>query len=143
MIDITFATMLAYDYNYSDADKVIISCAMHGVAGEPGSFRFTAHGYRVFSGKFVGTFFERVVDVHPDNVRDMETAVDLLLTAADECILTSFKSFDVVYDVCDANGTRWHPMRGIGRSILAEAFEREGVDCYPLTMDDVKAVAAR
>lgn len=139
MLDITFGTALAYNYRYPKNELHLVF-KMHEVSGEPGSFRFTACAYRE-TGAFDRFCYDATVDVY-----DMYAVYDelvALFNAADECIRTAFVNFDVFYNLTDSASSVWHTFSRVGRRMLAVAFEREGVDLYPLTIADVKELANR
>lgn len=138
MIDFTFADARAYNYNDGDREY-IIAFGMHEIAGEPGCHRFTANVYDE-RGRYVTNVYDERCDYDAFK-RDMEGFVDALLEHAAACIRSAFECFDVVHDLF-AGGSRWHPTVNCGRYILADTFEREGVDCYPLTNEDVQRIAA-
>lgn len=139
MIDLTFASARAYNYCTPD-NEIILGFAMHEVAGEPGTFRFVVNGYHAATGMFDRIYSDSTVDVY--GIDDMHEVLKRLFNAADKCIRDAYVCFDVFYGLTDANGDRWCPMRWVGYPLLAAAFEHEGVDCYPLTMDDVKRLVS-
>lgn len=139
MIDLTFATAHAYNYRTPD-NELILSFEMHEVAGEPGTFRFVAYGYRAATGAFHRIYADIIVDAY--GVRDVRALLTRLFAAADACIRDTYVCFDVFYNLTDGDGSVWHPMNYVGRNMLAAAYERESVNCYPLTVNDVKRLAA-
>lgn len=139
MLNLTFATARAYNYPSAENEVRLVFKA-HEIAREPGSIRFVCYGYRVLGGAFAGIYADVVLDVY--NVRDTGAVLKCLFAAADKCIRDAYERFDVVFNLVDRNGDRWHPFNRIGRNLLAEAFDVEGVDVYPLTHRDVKRLAA-
>lgn len=139
MLDITFATAYAYNYRTS-GDEVVLGFRMHEVAGEPGTFRFVANGYRADNAEFVGLYADVTVDVY--NVRDTGAVLRCLFAAADECIREAYNRFDVFFNLTDRDNNTWLPFNHVGRNLLAVAYEREGVDTYPWEHEDVKRLAS-
>ena len=139
MLDITFATAQAYNYR-CPSNELRLVFKMHEVAGEPGSFRFIACAYREVTGAFDRFCYDATVDVY--DVYAVYDELAALFNAADECIRNTFMNFDVFYNLTDATASVWYPFNRVGRSMLAVAFEREGVDLYPLTIAEVKELAS-
>lgn len=139
MLDVTFATACAYRYDNPTMELRLVF-KMHEVSGEPGSFRFTACAYHQATGRFSRCYYDATVNVY--DVYAVYDVLAALFNAADECIRSAFLRVDGFYNLTDATGSVWHPFTRVGRAMLAEAFEHEGVDCYPLTRADVKQLAA-
>lgn len=139
MLNLTVAHFSAYDYDDTDAESKQVFIDVREVAGEPGTYRVTAEGYYSVTGAYAHIYYDESVNV--DNYNTSYDAMCALFDHVDAALCKSLGHFDVAYDLYDEEGTRWLPLRGIGRNIFADALIREGVDCYPLTDKDLRNIA--
>lgn len=139
MLNLNVANFSGYDYDDTDAESERVYITVKEVAGEPGNFRITAEGYYCVSGAYAHTYYDDFVDT--DEYPNVYSFICDLFEHVDAAMCESSKYFDVVCNLYDAEGTCWQPLDGIVRNILADALIREGVDCYPLTSEDLCNIA--
>lgn len=138
MINVTFSSVSAYDYNYTDAESVSIYFTLRLVS--PYTFMINAEGYRTLTGEHVGTFYEQPVYFHT-STRRINDDMEVLMQTADECIRKACSCFDVAYNLTDSYGTRWAIANSVGRELLLKAIVKEELSFYPLTSTDIATIA--